>query len=76
VTIDKASNIPNRIRRGRESTITYFIFLESTGDETARDVIVTDMLPEGSVFEPDLSSDNCELLVGANTVECVVGNLT
>ena len=76
VTIDKASDVPNRIRRGRESTITYFIFLESTGSDTARNVVVTDMLPEGSVFEPDMSSENCELLVGANTVECTVGDLT
>jgi len=76
VNIDKASNIPNRIRRGRESTITYFISLESTGSETARDVLVTDMLPEGSVFEPDMSSENCEQLRGVpNTVECIVGDL-
>jgi len=65
-----------RINPDELSVIAYDIVLESTGDGTATGVKVTDELREGAVFESGLSSGNCNLLIGANTVECIVGNLT
>lgn len=66
----------SRINPGDLSTVTYTIALESDGLAAATGVTVTDELPEGSEFFPELSSGNCDLLVGANTVQCIVGNLT
>lgn len=71
VSIEKSSNV-STVRRGRSSQITYTIRIESDGDDEARDVVVTDDLPEGSTLAE--ASQGC-LEENPGTVVCDVGNL-
>jgi hypothetical protein len=76
VTIKKSADT-NRVDPGVPALITYEITLEGVGDPdgVATDVIVTDELPSGAVFQAADSSQECQLLLGANTVECDVSNI-
>lgn len=71
VSIEKSSNV-STVRRGRPSQITYTIRIQSDGGEEARDVVVTDDLPEGSTLAE--ASQGC-LEENPGTVVCDVGNL-
>jgi uncharacterized repeat protein (TIGR01451 family) len=71
VSIEKSSNV-SAVSSGQPSQITYTIRIESDGDEEARDVVVTDDLPEGSTLVE--ASHGC-LEENPGTVVCDVGNL-
>ncbi|MEM7008015.1 MAG: cohesin domain-containing protein [Thermodesulfobacteriota bacterium] len=78
VTINKSADT-NRIDPGIPSLIAYTITLEGSGDPGAQAtaVEVTDALPLGSSFRDDLSSPECEQLIGPlNTVGCDVGTVS
>jgi hypothetical protein len=67
----------NRVQAGVPVLITYFINLEGVGEPggVATNVFVTDELPTGAEFQAADSSSVCEMLLGANTVECDVGSV-
>lgn len=68
----------NRIDPGVPVLIEYTISLNATGDSGAQatDVEVTDSLPLGATFREDLSSEQCEMLIGPqNTIGCEAGSL-
>lgn len=77
VSITKSADT-NRIDPGVPVLIEYTISLDATGDSGAQatDVEITDALPLGSAFREDLSSDQCEMLIGpSNSIGCEVGSL-
>lgn len=77
VLINKSAGI-GRIDAGVPVLVTYEINLNAVGDlgAQATDVFVTDPLPSEASFRADLSSEECEMILGpSNTVECDAATL-
>lgn len=71
VSIEKSSNV-STVSRGRSSQITYTIRIESDGNEEAREVVVTDDLPDGStLLEASQGCSEDE----SGVVGCEIGSL-
>ncbi len=66
---------PAMISVGTESILIFTIELDNIGDSEALSVAVSDPLPEGATFLPELSSPECGLVDSSGIVECFLDTL-
>lgn len=56
-------------------TVVYKLVVRNTGKSEAKDVVITDTVPEGLIYVADSASDNGSFNISSNTVTWAIGNL-